>query len=455
MREILTFHAAYHGVPHREREERADALLDELGLGERKNDRVNRYSGGMSQRLMIARALMHAPDVLFLDEPTNNLDPQSRLFLWDRIRALNAQGLTILLTTHDMNEADQLCGRIAIMDHGRILVNDTSAELKKLIPGGNAVELRVSLPAPDAGARVLEALRGLPGVSQSRRAGRRRTPPAPDDELGVVTYRLYAEAARAGRTRHAGRAAGRRPGARSAREATQPGRRFHLSDREAPALMTPARHTNRLWLAANAFGATLRRDLVVTRRELPQFLIQALIQPMFFLFIFCKILPSIGLAAGNFAALLLPGIVGLTELMAAIQGITLPLVLDLGYAREIDDRLLAPMPVWLVAAEKVLFAAIARHGRRQRDLSGRLVGPRQPLRRARRPHRRADRHDRAGGLCRIGHRPGDRHHRQAGTNQPDVLHDPDAVAVHRLHLLSMERAAATSAGSRSSRCSIR
>jgi ABC-2 type transport system permease protein len=79
---------------------------------------------------------------------------------------------------------------------------------------------------------------------------------------------------------------------------------------------------------------------------------------MFFLLIFCKILPTIGLASGNFASLLLPGIVGLTELMAAIQGITLPLVLDLGFAREIDDRLLAPMPVWLVAAEKVLFAAM-------------------------------------------------------------------------------------------------
>ena len=193
VREILTFHAAYHGVPHREREQRADALLDELGLGDRKNDRVARYSGGMSQRLMIARALMHAPDVLFLDEPTNNLDPQSRLFLWDRIRALNAQGLSILLTTHDMNEADQLCGRIAIMDKGRILVNDTSAELKKLVPGGNAVELRVSLPRPDAGARVLDALRGLTGVSKVDEldAGA----PAADDEMGLVTYRLYAEAA--------------------------------------------------------------------------------------------------------------------------------------------------------------------------------------------------------------------------------------------------------------------
>jgi ABC-2 type transport system permease protein len=118
------------------------------------------------------------------------------------------------------------------------------------------------------------------------------------------------------------------------------------------------RHSNRVWLAANAFLATLRRDLVVTRREMAQFLLQALIQPMFFLFIFCKVLPSIGLASGNFASLLLPGIVGLTELMAAIQGVALPLVLDLGYAREIDDRLLAPMPIWLVAAEKVLFAAM-------------------------------------------------------------------------------------------------
>src|ERR1035438_1981144 len=119
VREILTFHGAYHGVPRRHREALADKLLDELGLGERKNEKVSRYSGGMAQRLMIARALMHEPDVLFLDEPTNNLDPQSRLFLWERIRAMNANGMTILLTTHDMNEADKLCDRIALIDHGR------------------------------------------------------------------------------------------------------------------------------------------------------------------------------------------------------------------------------------------------------------------------------------------------------------------------------------------------
>jgi ABC-2 type transport system ATP-binding protein len=96
-------------------------LLNELGLGDR-DEMVRRYSGGMAQRLMLARAQMHSPDVLFLDEPTNSLDPQSRLFLWDRIRSLKEQGTTILLTTHDMEEADQLCARIAIMDKGHILV---------------------------------------------------------------------------------------------------------------------------------------------------------------------------------------------------------------------------------------------------------------------------------------------------------------------------------------------
>jgi len=183
VREILTFHAAYHGVPRDERETRADRLLDELGLGGRKNEKVNRYSGGMAQRLMIARALMHAPDVLFLDEPTNNLDPQSRLFLWDRIRELNTRKLTILLTTHDMDEADRLCERIAIMDHGKVLVNDTPAELKKLIPGGNALELHVRTSGEGAPPRLLDALRALPGVQKVD-----ELPP----DSGLTTLRLYA-----------------------------------------------------------------------------------------------------------------------------------------------------------------------------------------------------------------------------------------------------------------------
>jgi ABC-2 type transport system ATP-binding protein len=219
VREILTFHAAYHSVPRKEREAKADQLLEELGLGERKNEKVNRYSGGMAQRLMIARALMHSPDVLFLDEPTNNLDPQSRLFLWDRIRELNRQGLSILLTTHDMDEADKLCERIAIMDHGKILVNNTSAELKKMIPGGNALEIRAFVPddaAADGRARLKGALESLPGVSKveemaaqpAQAAAAAAAPAGPwakfapasggggsQEEPGIATYRVYAESA--------------------------------------------------------------------------------------------------------------------------------------------------------------------------------------------------------------------------------------------------------------------
>ncbi len=119
-----------------------------------------------------------------------------------------------------------------------------------------------------------------------------------------------------------------------------------------------ARDASRAQLAVGAFFAILRRDLVVTGREFVPFLLQALMQPLFFLFIFGKVLPGIGLAAGNFAALMLPGIVALTGMLAALQGVTLPLVLDLGYAREIDDRLLSPLPVWWVALEKVIFGAM-------------------------------------------------------------------------------------------------
>jgi ABC-2 type transport system ATP-binding protein len=198
-REILTFHASYHGIPRAERNTRADKLLEELGLGDRGKDKVMRYSGGMAQRLMLARALMHSPDVLFLDEPTNSLDPQSRLFLWDRIRSLNEQGATILLTTHDMEEADQLCQRIAIMDHGKILVLNTSAELKKMIPGGTRLELRVRIPEPvtvgnahqntHSTTQLLDALRALPGVVKVEEVPIN----GEDDQQGTSVFHLYSE----------------------------------------------------------------------------------------------------------------------------------------------------------------------------------------------------------------------------------------------------------------------
>ncbi len=199
VKEILTFHAAYHGVPAKERNARADELLAQFGLAERGKEMIGRYSGGMGQRVMVARALMHTPDVLFLDEPTNNLDPQSRLFLWERIQELREQGITILLTTHDMEEADRLCDRIAIMDTGRILVLDTSAGLKKLIPDGTKMEVYVRLPELAAvdGVHhgttdqnpVLQALAGLSGVTAAEEVPATGNGQRPDTQV----FRLYTE----------------------------------------------------------------------------------------------------------------------------------------------------------------------------------------------------------------------------------------------------------------------
>jgi ABC-2 type transport system ATP-binding protein len=139
--ENLTFHAAYFGMPRRERRERALALLDTLGLKDRAHDKIDFYSGGMAQRLMIARALMHEPRLLILDEPTTGLDPQSRLFLWDQMAVLRERGVTLILTTHDMLEADRLCDRIAIVDHGRIIALDTPRGLRRLLPAEAGLEL--------------------------------------------------------------------------------------------------------------------------------------------------------------------------------------------------------------------------------------------------------------------------------------------------------------------------
>jgi ABC-2 type transport system ATP-binding protein len=164
-RQILLFHAAYFGVPAAERTRRANALLEEFGLLDRADDKVDFFSGGQSQRIMIARAMMHQPEVLFLDEPTTGLDPQARLFVWDRIRDLKERGVTMILTTHDMDEAATLCARVAIMDHGKILAMDTPDALKETVPGKNSLELGISLEG-DRDA-LLAALSALPGVERA------------------------------------------------------------------------------------------------------------------------------------------------------------------------------------------------------------------------------------------------------------------------------------------------
>ncbi len=166
-REILIFHGAYFGVPAAERERRARELLDRFQLTDRADRLALGFSGGMLQRLSIARALMHDPRVLFLDEPSAGLDPQTRLLLWDLIRSDNRRGTTILLTTHNMEEADALCSRVSIVDHGRIIALGTPAELKRSIPGGYVVRLHLAAAPPP----LLASFELLPGVTAVRASG--------------------------------------------------------------------------------------------------------------------------------------------------------------------------------------------------------------------------------------------------------------------------------------------
>src|SRR3954451_17130716 len=160
-RQNLVFHAAYHGMGRAERNRRADELLDQLGLGDRGSDKVDNYSGGMAQRLLIARALMHAPEVVFLDEPSTGLDPQARLFVWDRIRDLRDRGVTVVLTTHDMDEATELTDRVGIMDHGRLLALDTPEALTRNLPGSATLDIDVERADGDSDEGVLAALEPL------------------------------------------------------------------------------------------------------------------------------------------------------------------------------------------------------------------------------------------------------------------------------------------------------
>jgi ABC-2 type transport system ATP-binding protein len=149
--ENLYFHGCYFGMRPRQAREAANQELERFRLADRASSEVLTLSGGMAQRLMVARAILHDPAILFLDEPTGGLDPQSRLALWDILRELHRSGQTILLTTHNMEEADLLCDRVAIMDRGKILALDTPEALKSsfgaLETGGNR-PVQLSIPGP-------------------------------------------------------------------------------------------------------------------------------------------------------------------------------------------------------------------------------------------------------------------------------------------------------------------
>jgi ABC-2 type transport system ATP-binding protein len=165
-RENLELHARLHGMATLHYRQRIDLLLELFGLAGRQHDFPDTFSGGMQRRLVVARALVHEPQLLFLDEPTTGLDPQSRRAVWDYIRTL-AGTMTIFLTTHYLEEAEQLCDRIAIMDHGRLVALGSTAELKARLAGGTAYEIEFGAD----GERLANVLRGLACVKELHSAG--------------------------------------------------------------------------------------------------------------------------------------------------------------------------------------------------------------------------------------------------------------------------------------------
>jgi ABC-2 type transport system ATP-binding protein len=163
--ENLYFHGRLFGMGARECRLVADTLLERFQLSRFAKASVYALSGGMAQRLMVARAIFHRPAVLFLDEPTAGLDPQGRLALWELLDGLNKEGQTIMLTTHYMEEADKLCDRVAIMDHGKILALDTPAALKRSV-GADTI---VTVKAAGVPEQLAEAFRGrLSGLTRTR-----------------------------------------------------------------------------------------------------------------------------------------------------------------------------------------------------------------------------------------------------------------------------------------------
>jgi lipooligosaccharide transport system ATP-binding protein len=157
VRENMLVYGRYFGLPRRLINERTDQLLDFVQLTERAGDQVDPLSGGMKRRLTIARSLINDPDILILDEPTTGLDPQARHVVWDRLFRLKQRGVTLILTTHYMDEAEQLCDRLVVMDHGVIAAEGTPRELIAQYSTPEVLELRFAASQlPDAAARIKE-----------------------------------------------------------------------------------------------------------------------------------------------------------------------------------------------------------------------------------------------------------------------------------------------------------
>jgi ABC-2 type transport system ATP-binding protein len=161
--ENIYFHCLYFGSSRTEARRRTEQLLSQFHLTERAGAYPAQLSGGLAQRVQIARAIAHHPKVLFLDEPSAGLDPQSRIAMWEAVRGLREEGITVVLTTHYMEEADELCDRVAIIDHGKILVQDTPAALKGSVGAQKVYEL--DLGGRGNAGELTSQLRRLPGVT--------------------------------------------------------------------------------------------------------------------------------------------------------------------------------------------------------------------------------------------------------------------------------------------------
>ena len=168
VRENLYYHGRFFALSRADANREADRILALVRLQDRADAQVDKLSGGMQQRLQIGRALLHRPTVIFLDEPSAGVDPQGRLALWGILRELHDQGQTILLTTHYMDEADALCQRIAIMDHGVVVAEGTPEELKQSVGAENVLTMQVE-PVTEG---LLAALRSAPGVQSVEHSAR-------------------------------------------------------------------------------------------------------------------------------------------------------------------------------------------------------------------------------------------------------------------------------------------